>query len=60
MVDVKIRLSILWVACMLCYLLGDIPRIWAINAHIFLNGFILKVLSFVNFQNILKKSSIQS
>lgn len=29
MVDVKIMLSFLWVATMLCYLLGDVMRIFA-------------------------------
>jgi len=29
MEDVKIILSSLWVACMLCYLLGDVMRIFA-------------------------------
>ena len=27
--EVKITLSILWIACMLCYLLGDVLRIFA-------------------------------
>lgn len=31
MEDVKIILSILWVACMLCYLLGDVLRIFSGN-----------------------------